>query len=349
MPKVSVLVAMFRPGGIDVTLVGLRDQTFKDFEVVLVDRRYERRHERVMAMAADYGLDLIHVPEHRRNGKWQNIGSAWNTAMAVAEGEIVIFLPDWTYVPPGWIGAHLLPHASGDVVYVACPYRYTDLPPLKLLRPFDFSGQLDRGRVCLDEDAVLRGEVFDEISAFAAPFTWETATSLRHHEFPHQDTRQAAAGQSLEFSWIPLKNESVRRSIAYKVNGLDERLDRGKGPLDIDWASRLSPAGCQSTWTPEGLALCPNPRWICGSMPWGSKEERVEGRWSYWDGNAYNARRQDEAGRGKIRARNPFDIEELHEDLVRAGWRDKDHVIDVGPLDRDDLTYWGKEIWPDTP
>lgn len=351
MPKVSVLISSFRPGGIDVSLEGMKDQTFKDFEVIFVDRRYERRHERVTALAAQYGLDLYHVPEHRRNGKWVGIGSAWNTAMAVANGDVLIFLPDWTYAPPGWIEAHLERRGDDLMAYVVCPYRHTRLPELRLKQPCDFTNQHDRCRVCTDVDAVLAGDVFDEVSAFAELFTGAVALALQHYPADfNQDTRVAGPGAALHHTWVHLKNESISRALAYKINGLDERLDRGKGPLDTDWAFRIYAAGGRSAWEPKGMAFTPDPRWICGSMPWGSKDERVEGRWSYWDGNAYNERRIQEASyRRDFRAKNPFDLRDLRADLLARGWRDKTKVIDVKSLDVDDRTYYGAEIWPETP
>lgn len=349
MPHVSVLCTSFRPGGIDILLAGMGDQTFKDFEVILVDRRYERRHEGVLEMAAERNVDLIHVPEHRRNGKWAGIGSAWNTAMAVADGEVFIFLPDWTYAPPGWIEAHLSWRAGRVTTYTAAPYRYTALPQLGVKKVFDFSNQNDRGANCTDWDDVLNGLVFEELSAFMNPFTGLIATRLKPHGWPHQDVREAGPGQSLHPTWLHIKNESIHRDMAFAINGLDERLDRGKGPLDIDWGYRLYAAGGHSAWAPEAMAFCPNPRWVCGSMPWGHRDERVEGRWSYHDGVAYNERRLADCGRGDYRAKNPFDMHELRTKLLAAGWRDKARVIDIAPLDVDDLTYFGQEIWPETP
>src|SRR5262245_28610299 len=107
-PLVSVLVMMSRPGGVDITLAAMRDQTFRDFELIIVDNRYELRHERIEAMAKEYGIErVICAPEHRRNGKWIVAAAGFNTALALARGQVVIFLHDYTYVPAGWIEAHL--------------------------------------------------------------------------------------------------------------------------------------------------------------------------------------------------------------------------------------------------
>ena len=44
MVKVSVTIGTSRAGGIDVSLRGMLDQTFDDFEIILVDGRYHKRH-----------------------------------------------------------------------------------------------------------------------------------------------------------------------------------------------------------------------------------------------------------------------------------------------------------------
>src|SRR6266853_3506423 len=130
-PTVSVLVSTFRPGGIDMLMAGMRDQTYKDFELVLIDRRYALRHDRVQQLAARCGVKLIHVTEHRRNGKWVSFCSAWNTGMALARGDVLIFLQDYAYTPPGWIEAHLEALGYGRR-YVLAPYTYAKMPELEM-------------------------------------------------------------------------------------------------------------------------------------------------------------------------------------------------------------------------
>lgn len=56
MPKVTVALGSSRPGGVDISLRGLADQTFQDFEVVFVDARYHKRHAEVLEYAKKVGL-----------------------------------------------------------------------------------------------------------------------------------------------------------------------------------------------------------------------------------------------------------------------------------------------------
>ena len=346
-PKVSVLVSTFRPGGLDITFAGLRDQSFTDYELILIDRRYEKRHYEVAKLAEAYRVPTIHIPEHRRNGKWMSLAAGWNTGMAVARGEYVLFFQDYCYMPPGFIEKHLEGHAAYPNTYIVAPYRYVTSPPYKLLKFFDFAGQRDRGGNCVEPDEILKGGVIDEIYAYDKPFSPLQIITLEETKYPHQDTRVAALGPGLHFTWIHLKNESLLRSKALEVNGLDERLDRGKGPIDIDWGLRLVRSGTPLVWWTSPMAYCIDPRNYIRTMPWGAEHERLEGRWSYDDGVTYNQRRDSETVNGQnTRALNPLDLNMLSHGL--EGWRDCPPQNKVW-RDLPDEVYFGKEIWPDTP
>jgi len=335
---------------LDITLAGMRDQTFAEpFELIIVDRRYEFRHTRVLAVANQYDVPCIHVPEYRRNGKWACIGSAWNTAMALARGEVLIFLQDYAYAPPGWIEAHVHWHTQHSWRYIVGPYTYLGLPPLALKPPyttegFDFSG--DRLH-CTEQGLVLQGKVLDEMYAFqAGPFQPAWLPDLPRLDAP-QDPRSHADGAEIPDTHIHIKNESIRREVAYRLNGLDERLDRGKGPLDLDWGLRLSSIGAKILWDPATHTPVINSRMIVPTMPWGTMDERLEGRWSWQDGLAYNARRRAECAHEAPEAKNPARLRTLS--LALEEWRN-DPPINVAHLEVPDALYWGPTvIWPDTP
>ena len=323
-------------------------QTFDDFEVILVDHRYALRHARVREEARNRGIRLVHTPEHRRNGKWGTIGAAWNTAFALADGEWFLMIPDYTFVPSGWIERHLA-RLTSKSIYTVAPYRYLALPELGIKRPHAFAGAQDDVAAMTESNAVLDGEIFEEFSAFLGPFGREMLATLKPSGFPHQDIRELRAGKETPPDWVHVKNEGTQRDLVFRLNGLDERLDRGKGPLDTDWGIRLAAAGARLTWAPEAIVDVPNPRWFAPTMPFGQRGERVAGRWSYYDGCAYNHRRTAESALGDVAAKNPWALKDLREALVERGWRDQDKDIDVDRFETDDRSYWGGEIWPESP
>ena len=361
MTKVSVLTSTFRPGGLDITLAGMRDQTFKDFELIIVDKRYDKRHKEVMQLAKEYGVKTIHVPEHRTNGKWNTFCSAWNTAFALAQGELFIILGDYMYLHPGTIEAHLRAHEVENR-YVLAPYIYTDMPAFKKPYTKDLKNQMYRGTLCTDNDDVLNGGVIEEMFAFRdGPFDASWIPNLPPSLPPDQDIRAGyyPQGRYLDstsgIGWVHVKYESAPRSLYYKYNGLDERMERGKGPMDLDLETRIILGGVNVWWDPSvPPGISPNPRWYCRSMPWGTMNERLQGRWSYDDGLTYIERRKTEIKAAKtqkeqeqaVRAKNLYSLEELSERL--APWRSEENHP-VRSIDVDDMVYWGKELWPDTP
>jgi len=363
----------------------MRDQTYpKDrFEVILVDRRYELRHNEVMALAKQYNVPLIHVPEHRRNGRWGVTASAYTTSFALARGRVIIMLVDWTYAPPGWIEAHLQ-HHNGPPTYAVAPYlyhsvgitesiyrrlaketatevclpweAYVNQPKLKLKRPFDFSDQDMRAdgesAKYVEADAVLRGEILDEVSAFEDGLF---DPQWLHNMPPMPACDPGGRGhlkrgvEHLDCYVTHLKNESILREAVYHLNGVDIWGERGgRVSIDSEFGLRAEAAGLRFYWEPQAMAHCVNPRHaVCRTMPFGVDRERVERRWSREDCTDYYERRRAEIRSRKfLVAPAPYTLEGLARKL--EPWR-SGAPIDVSKLDVPDLEFFGADIWPDSP
>lgn len=377
MVDASVIIISFRPGGVDISLAGMRDQTYpKDkFEVIFVDHRYERRHKEVMALAQHYGVNLIHVPEHRRNGRWAITSSAFNTGFALAKGRVIILLVDWTYTPPGWIEAHLK-HHQGQPAYVVAPYYYhavgitegmykelaqsfwksghrvrpwsafVQQPKLRLKIPFDLTTQDARTSASIEEDAVLRGEVFDEVSVFEEGL-FDPSWLPRMPPLPEGDP--GGRNDARDHAVVHLKNESMLRETVYRLNGTDIWSERGgRMSIDTEFGRRFDCLGTPFIWEPAALAPCINPRHgVSRVMPFGDPEKRLEGRWSFADCQVFNKRRQDEVHAGEfLPAPAPYTLEELAKKL--EPWRTA-KIIDTSKLDIPDTEFFGREVWPDSP
>lgn len=347
----SVLSCAFRPGGIDVLLAGMRDQIYKNFEVILVDRLYERRHERVEAMARDYGVKLIHVPEHRRNGKWINFASSWNTAIALARGDGLLFLADYMYAPPGWLEHHAAV-LEGRRRWVFGPYVFLSMPELKLKKPFDFEAvwrDWTTAFRCVDESPIMSGEILDEMDVFAGGRFDASWIPKLSEVLPETDLRlgyKNVSGPCPNEGWVHIKNDSVYRSVVYEINGLDERLERGRGPLDMDLQARLQHVGVEQWWEIEAYVYYIDPHHILPTLPYGAVKERLEGRWSWEDGLGYVTNRRAELSLGgSPRAKNKYNIEDLAAHL--DPWRE---VVTLRQThDVSDEEYWGFIPWPESP
>src|SRR6266853_5668078 len=104
----------------------------------------------------------------------------------------------------------------------------------------------------------------------------------------------------------------MHRKLAWELDGLDERLERGKGPMDTDWEMRLRNSDNEIWWANKPRSYSINPRTVFFTQPWGATYERVEGRWSWEDGKKYVELRSKEIkSGGSPRAKNPYDMEDL--------------------------------------
>ena len=329
-PKVSVLLGTNRPGGIDIALSGLAKQSYKDFEVIFVDGRYHQRHQQVLHVARDLGLKqpLIHVPNHRySNTIWGTTCSGYNTAFALADGELVIMMTDYAYAHPEWIESHV--QYQGKVVMA--PHEHRKLNNLKFKGNsdlIDFTAMKekkeDQGK---NSDDIIRlildqRERFSEISVFENFFTPEMLESFPLEEWQEEKTRMET-GPIEDINCFNTKNESFPLQSVLDINGMDENYDRGRGPGDPDLGLRLSRTGLQCWIAKEAVLHCLNPRPFLPNLNLIVPENKRlppphHERWHFAEGNGYFKNTRD----FKIqRARNPFNILDLRKEIWN--WREK--------------------------
>lgn len=343
-PRVSVVTTAFRAGGIDIMMAGMRDQTYGNFEVILVDRRYERRHDRVVQLAKDYGIrNFTHTPEYRRNGKWVVFCSGWNTGFMMAEGELVIMLLDYSYAPPGWIERHLRHHFDGEgnrlpKKLVMAPHIYLTLPPIVFKKQIDvnewLADQAAKRDHCVHQPDF--GELFDEMGIFVQPFDPSWLPTLRIMMPPHQDPKMFRVPGPIGYNYMHAKNESFLLDSVLDINGLDEAFEQGRGPMDNEFGFRFWKSGCELLLDWDARVWCINPRFIMASPPWGDRDVSVEGRWSYNQGVEYQNQRYAEIEAGaRPWANNGYNLGVKRIELLK--WKG----LDVIPTDGLDIAKAG--------
>ncbi len=348
-PDVSIVCNAFRPGGMDLLMQGMHDQTHKNFEVILVDNRYEKRHKKVMQWAKHYGIkNFYHVPEYQRNGKWSVMAHGWNTGFMLAEAPIIIMLIDYAYAPPGWIERHLENHKGKGKRLVMSPHCHLKLPAIAVKKPVDMQSwmqkQYEKRECCLIQEPWE--EYFDEMSIFGNIFDPEWLDNLGIEPHPHQDPKLSIAKINttwvrvnniselpripLDYRWMHMKNESFLQDTVYDVGGIDEMFDNDKGPMDTEFGFRLQTYGCETIIDRMNPVFVLNPRWIIGSMPWGDKDVSLEGRWSFNnDGIPYQDKRIKEMNEGASPIANSYDLRKKREELLH--WKKLD-VVPTGNL-----------------
>lgn len=342
MVKVSVALGSNRPGGLDISLRGLADQTFDDFEIIFVDGRYHKRHERVLDYVKKLGIKqpFYHVPNHRFNKEYPTSCAGINTGFMLSEGEIVIMLLDYAYTPPGWIENHLKHHDKRRVVMA--PHIYHDLPVVVTKdgqQPITFFAGQPNVTV---ENILKHRENFDEISIFETPFETSVLTQVQRSHPPHQDPKLLQPEGPSTHNYSHTKNESFLREDVLSIGGEDEHYDRGGGPGDLLFGWQFEAIGCELWICQEARVMVLNPRWILPRthLVGGTRDSiSYPTGWSYNDGERYF---NNKMASGDPVSKNPYNMREKRKELWR--WRElSQERKPVIPLnDVSDEVYWGE-------
>ena len=231
MAKVSVLLATYRWGGLDISLAGLSNQTFHDFEVILCDPHYDARKDAVADYNKKFGVPLIHVKPFRDNMPLDSGSKHRNSAICHAEGEICIFLCDYAFVRPDWIQRHWDVHQKHNGYTCVGPHRYRYHPAVK---------------------EVWEGE---PISIFKEEFRTEMIDTFPVLE-QGQDPKLALSSNGISGSYFHMKNESIRTETLMALNGCDEGFDIDGGHCysDMDLGLRSEIAGNPFWLDPVNIA-----------------------------------------------------------------------------------------------
>ena len=231
MVKVSVILPTYRIGGVDIAFEGLGNQTFTDYEVVMVDALYRNRRDLIFEYAEEKGVPLKYVPPHRDILPYDSVCIFRNSGLFHAEGELVIWFMDYTYAKPDWIERHWSNYDEAERVSSIAPHEYYLMPPTKplpcpesLLPP-------------------LREEYHNlYISTFQDPFTKESLSSLTLQAYG-QDPKRGMPRRFVSPNYFHAKNESVPLNVCLEINGWDENFDRSHGWDDLDFGYRAAKTG----------------------------------------------------------------------------------------------------------
>ncbi|HYE92598.1 MAG TPA: glycosyltransferase [Terriglobales bacterium] len=276
-PYISVVVPTMRVGGLDVLWSGLVQQTFKDFELVLVDGIQAR------IGSIDFpGIAWQHVAPFNNEFPVASFCHYANTGLVHARGEIVFMMVDYTWLPPETLEAHAAWHRRHDDPRAALmmPHEYRELPVLAFTFgngiPFDYRS--GTGDPALDNAEARRYAQNVASGAHDAHF-W----SIFNHPFNADDDARHLAvhpkwggadpknrlvcppGESvlLDNTYFHAKNESVKRSMLLDANGWDEDLDGTHCFQDNDLSDRLTRKH-DVTWflRKDAIAQIVNPRTV---------------------------------------------------------------------------------------
>jgi len=215
-PLVSVIVPTRRYGPVyEILFNGLKNQTFKEFEVLIVDDVPEDRSHLAKKYAEKYRLNVKWM--RSKPNYWKSnrlIANARNTALIYAEGELVVFFDDYTWVPPHFLESHwkVWDETGYNLLGAVTAVEYTPNPPedFRVLPVLTYDGRTKNFGGAVD-----------------------TRTYQGYREW-----KDCPPG------WFYTCNASAPLQKIVEVNGFDEEFDC-VSEEDVDLGLRLARVGCR--------------------------------------------------------------------------------------------------------
>ena len=212
MVKASVNISTWREGGLDWQLKLLSQQTFKDFEIVIVDGYYEERKDAIAAQAAELGLVVKHVPVPQLNYMTElTHATNRNEALKHVGGEVVIFFDDYQQPAPNFVETHVRTCQPQIMVGV---YQHS----------YHYRPDIDYA-------------------------VWATLPVDSYEHIDYRNPNNLPMIRNMDPRSLWTNSSSVHISDIRSVVGFDERYNGGTGGEDGDLGLRLHRAGCRMLYT----------------------------------------------------------------------------------------------------
>ena len=253
----------------DVIFTSLQNQSFKDFELIWVDNLHQYRAPLIQGHLSLYDISYKHIPPRQNHFPYGAFATSVNTALANANGEIVLITADYTYLPHDCLEKHAAYHKANPNAGYMGSHTYWELPTMRTmpgLKNEDVSGKTTHlehiyfvpvkgtGKTEVDNKVSKFRDDFDYVASLEAgelnEMMWSAFEQhisedpsdrmLPNKQFKNVDGKLFRESGPIGFEWCHLKNESFPLECALNINGLDEDFNGTHGWQDTEFADRLS-------------------------------------------------------------------------------------------------------------
>lgn len=263
-PLISVIVPTLRVGGLDVLFEGLRNQTFQNFELILVDSLYKYRKGLVQNAAKSFPFPVTHVEPLINEFPLNKYQHCVNTGVVYARGKLSYFTCDFSWLPPECLYEHaeFFLRSDGNTAVLG-PCKITLTPPVSPHFPPCYGlGEFGLRRGVPEEEAMAKWN--DDAIRADALTRWHTRycadldkgtldsfywsifnkpfgkdDSPYDLEVLHTEMKAGLPEGYLQPQFCHLKNDSIPTERLLDVNGFDEAYDGSHGWQDTEVADRM--------------------------------------------------------------------------------------------------------------
>jgi glycosyltransferase involved in cell wall biosynthesis len=279
-PTISIMVPTMRVGGLDVLLESLKHQTFKDFELVIVDGIYKYRKSLVEKIKSNYDFPIIHVEPTKNTFPIGCCCNSSNTGIINCSADLLLIITDYTYLPANCVEKHVKFHTDNpqENLGYMCPHQYKLVPELNPNFVTYKNPLMDAQLYAADLESGKLNEFL--FSTFKEPFS-QDPENLPLDSMGNADTKLFMTAGPADQNAFNGKNESLKISAALKINGYDEDLD-GTHCWQDNVFSDMLVKKLGFTWIvdPNNKVYIVNPRHI---TPWSKRMRTYQTNKGIWE------------------------------------------------------------------
>lgn len=182
----------------DILRANADRQTFRDFDIVIIDGLWEDREKEVKEYFKDY--DLTYVKQSKkRKGAYSNLAHADNEAFKAARGKLLVMLQDYIWIPHNSLEKFWYAYEDkGDILVGAVGHQYGKPGKEDIVNP--------KGKIT----------IFDK------PFTHKPESQTWAD--PRMRLDQGTFYETSPINW-ELSYGSIPRKVVYEMGGMDEEYD----------------------------------------------------------------------------------------------------------------------------
>jgi hypothetical protein len=198
----------------------LSEQTFKDFDVWLIDAHYSKRHGYMQELREKYNLDIVHVPYSPNLSVAKKLDcSIFNAPYVYSESPKIVRYSCWRFVRPNFTGTCVNSNMSVDF------YFHNVEPPTR-----------DSMHIVTNHDARIWDMKSDVVN-------WDLIPKKSGQPGASWGSDSDRVAKPTVFPLNCYGNYMVPREEWFRINGCDEAIFSSEHWEDQDFCNRINRAG----------------------------------------------------------------------------------------------------------